>query len=58
MFSNISTDIDDDFLEFIKLLVSNVVSENKLTTKQMNGEDVRGKDMLVYVKVRLHVFQW
>lgn len=52
-----STDMDDDFLEFIKLLVPYVVSENKLTTKQMNGEDVKGKDMMVYVKIRLHVFQ-
>lgn len=54
LFYNISTDIDDDFLEFIKLLVPYVVSEGKVTTKRMNGKDVKGKDMLVYIKVRLN----
>lgn len=49
-FAGLVKDMDDDFLEFIKLLVPYVVSENKLTTKQMNGEDVKGKDMMVYVK--------
>lgn len=43
-------DIDREFLECVKLLVPYVVSEEKLIAKQMDGKDVKGKDMLVHIK--------
>lgn len=49
-FAGLVKDIDEEFLEFVKILVPYVVPENKLTTKRMNCKDVKGKDMLVYIK--------
>lgn len=50
------TDIDREFLECVKLLVPYVVSEEKLIAKQMDGKDVKGKDMLVHIKVRFIIY--
>lgn len=53
LFYNISTDIDEDFLEFVRKLVPYVIPANKVTPKRMNGKNVKGKEMLSYIKVRI-----
>lgn len=54
LFYNISSDIDQEFLEFVKIFVPYVIPENNLKPKQMNGRDLKGKDMLVYIKVSIN----
>lgn len=43
-------DVDKDFLHFVKILVSNIFSKKNMATKQMNGADVRGKEMVDYIE--------
>lgn len=52
LFCNISTDIDQDFLKYVKMFLPYLIPENNLKPKQMNGKDLKGKDILVYIKVR------
>lgn len=53
LFYNISTDIEEDFLKVVRKLVPYVIPANKVTPKRMNGKNVKGKEMLSYIKVRI-----
>lgn len=46
-----TSDMDEDFVASVKLLVPYVLSRDKMVPKRINGRDVTGKDMLKYVKV-------
>lgn len=38
---------------FVRKLVPYVIPANKVTPKRMNGKNVKGKEMLSYIKVRI-----
>lgn len=46
-----TSDMDEDFVASVKLLVPYVLSRDKLVPKRINDRDVTGEDMLKYVKV-------
>lgn len=46
-----TSDMDENFVASVKLLVPYVLSRDKLVPKRINGRDVTGEDMLKYVKV-------
>lgn len=46
-----TSDMDEDFVASVKLLVPYVLSRDKMVPKRINGRDVTGEDMLKYVKV-------
>lgn len=47
------SDVDEEFLHCVRILVSNIFSKKNMVTKQMNGADVRGKEMVDYIEVRV-----
>lgn len=46
-----SVEMDDDFVEMVKLLVPYILSRDMMMTKRINGMEVTGKDMSKYVRV-------
>lgn len=49
-------EMDDDFVEYVELLVQYIFSRNMLVTKQMNGREMKGKDLMMYMKVRCFLY--
>uniref|UniRef100_K1R676 Uncharacterized protein n=1 Tax=Magallana gigas TaxID=29159 RepID=K1R676_MAGGI len=48
--------MDDDFVEYVELLVQYIFSRNMLVTKQMNGREMKGKDLMMYMKAFVSYF--
>lgn len=46
-----SVEMDDDFVEMVKLLVPYILSRDMMMTKRIIGVEVTGKDMSKYVRV-------
>lgn len=46
-----SVEMDDDFVEMVKLLVPYILSRDMMMAKRINGMEVTGKDMSKYVRV-------
>lgn len=51
LFFKNSIEMDDDFVEMVKLLVPYILSRDMMMTKRINGMEVTGKDMSKYVRV-------
>lgn len=50
-FNGLVEEIDDEFVDMVKLLVLYILSDEMLVTKQINNMDVTGEDLLFYVEV-------
>lgn len=48
---NILIDLDDDFLENVKILVSYILSRDMLIPKRIHNKTVTGEDIVKYIKV-------
>lgn len=48
--------MDDDFVEYVELLVQYIFSRNMLVTKKMNGRELKGVDLMMYMKVRCFLY--
>lgn len=51
LFFKNSIEMDDDFVEMVKLLVPYILSRDMMMTKRINGMEVTAKDMSKYVRV-------
>lgn len=51
LFFKNSIEMDDDFVEMVKLLVPYILSRDMMMTKRINGMEVIGEDMSKYVRV-------
>ncbi|XP_062621079.1 atlastin-1-like [Saccostrea cucullata] len=47
-------DIDEEFIQYVKEFVPYIVSREKLVTKRINSTDVKGEDLLNYIKAYVH----
>lgn len=53
---NISTEIDEDFVVYVKELVPCILSEESLVAKQINYMEVSGNILMKYIEVSKIVF--
>lgn len=42
-------EMDDDFVEYVELLVQYIFLRNMLVTKKMNGRELKGEDLMMYM---------
>nr|XP_034337973.1 atlastin-1 isoform X2 [Crassostrea gigas] len=50
MFDGQVKEMDDDFVEYVELLVQYIFLRNMLVTKKMNGRELKGEDLMMYMK--------
>lgn len=52
-----SIDMDDEFVECVQQFVHFIISSEMLVTKQINGWESKGENLLLYIKVIIsHTF--
>ncbi|XP_052715327.1 atlastin-1-like isoform X2 [Crassostrea angulata] len=56
MFDGQVKEMDDDFVEYVELLVQYIFSRNMLVTKKMNGRELKGEDLMMYMKAFVSYF--
>lgn len=56
VFNTYPIEMDDDFVEYVELLVQYIFSRNMLVTKKMNGRELKGVDLMMYMKVRCFLY--
>lgn len=56
MFDGQVKEMDDDFVEYVELLVQYIFLRNMLVTKKMNARELKGEDLMMYMKAFVSYF--
>jgi len=50
------TDIDDEFLRHLRTLIPRILDSNNIVVKQINGQAVTCRELVVYFKAYIEIF--